>query len=89
MGMGSSMAQQAAAGLRAAPLASSTHSAGSIASPVAVIAPPFLSRPQGSSRMAERVQSPRPGRYGLSAVGQLFSKDTQAIFYNWCVAAGC
>lgn len=34
----------------------------------------------------ERVQSPRPsGRaYGLSAVGQLFSRDTQAIFYNWC-----
>ncbi|KAI7836807.1 hypothetical protein COHA_009351 [Chlorella ohadii] len=33
----------------------------------------------------ERVQSPRPsGRaYGLSAVGQLFSRDTQAIFYNW------
>lgn len=33
----------------------------------------------------ERVQSPRPsGRaYGLSAVGQLFSRETQAIFYNW------
>lgn len=29
--------------------------------------------------------SPRArGRaYGLSAVGQLFSRETQAIFYNW------
>lgn len=41
-----------------------------------------------AAAMAEqaRVQSPRPGRYGLSAVGQLFSKDTQAIFFNWQAA---
>ena len=54
--------------------------------------PSSCSRAPGPRRghsMTERVQSPRPGRYGLSAVGQLFSKDTQAIFYNWCAVGGC
>ena len=33
--------------------------------------------------------SPRPrGAYGLSAVGQLFSRESQAIFFNWWVLGG-
>lgn len=36
-----------------------------------------------SDRSITMPTSPRtPGRYGQA--GQLFSKQTQAIFYNWC-----
>ena len=69
---------------------SRAHIPSGIASPVVPIAPPFLQlqflAPGAAAvAMTERVQSPRPGRYGLSAVGQLFSRDTQAIFFNWRV----
>lgn len=36
-----------------------------------------------TSAMAGGPGSPRGRAYGLSAVGQLFSRDTQAIFFNW------
>lgn len=33
--------------------------------------------------MTQGPGSPRPGAYGLSHVGNLFSRDTQAILFNW------